>query len=207
MIIEKRHLPECVIAVAMRIAAEVVERLQFSEDGDVDLRAESLLEFIQRGDFITQQKRAQCIGAEGCWAHNVIVPIERGSPIRNYNKSQTISALHLDLLARPVFFFGHPSRFTVLPISACEAPVMTENRSIVSCYFCEDPKFRLAVAHVLSQMRLVLPTDGENHLTLRLLCHSLFQLRDQPVALIPCVIPKVENPLALPCQAAEDKSP
>src|SRR5439155_22311433 len=78
VIVEKRHLPECVIAAAMRIAAEVVERLQFSEDGDVDLRAQSLLEFIQRGDFITQQKRAQCIGAEGCWAHNVIVPIERG---------------------------------------------------------------------------------------------------------------------------------
>ncbi len=75
MIIEESDLAERVKPATMRITAEVVQRLQFSEDGDVDGSAESVLEIIQSGDFIAQQKRAQCIGAEGSWSHNVIVPI------------------------------------------------------------------------------------------------------------------------------------
>ena len=75
MIIEEGDLAERVKPAAMRITAEVVQRLQFSENGDVDGCAESVLEIIQSGDFIAQQKSAQRIGAEGCWPHNVIVPI------------------------------------------------------------------------------------------------------------------------------------
>lgn len=75
MIIEESDLAECVKPATMRITAEVVQQLQFSEDGNVDGSAESVLEIIQSGDFIAQQKRAQCIRAEGSWPHNVIVPI------------------------------------------------------------------------------------------------------------------------------------
>jgi len=67
VIIEERDLAERVKPAAMRITAEAVQRLQFSGDGDVDGSAESVLEIIQSGDLLAQQKRAQCIGAEGCW--------------------------------------------------------------------------------------------------------------------------------------------
>jgi len=77
---------ERVKPAAMRITAEVVQWFQFSEDGDVDGSAESVLEIIQSGDSLAQQQGAQCIGAEGSWSHNVIVPIGAGPPDRNYNK-------------------------------------------------------------------------------------------------------------------------
>jgi hypothetical protein len=52
VIIEEGDLAERVKPAAMRITAEVVQRLQFSEDGDVDGSAESVLEIIQSGDLI-----------------------------------------------------------------------------------------------------------------------------------------------------------
>jgi len=76
VIIEASDFAERVKPAAMRITAEVVQRLEFTEDGDVDGSAESVLEIIQSGDFVAQQKRAQSIGAEGSWPYNVIVPIE-----------------------------------------------------------------------------------------------------------------------------------
>jgi hypothetical protein len=47
VIIEESDLAERVKPAAMRITAEVVQRLQFAEDGDVDGSAESALEIIQ----------------------------------------------------------------------------------------------------------------------------------------------------------------
>src|ERR1700686_4809270 len=52
VIIEESDLAERVKPATMRITAEVAQRLQFSEDGDVDGSAESVLEIIQSGDFI-----------------------------------------------------------------------------------------------------------------------------------------------------------
>ena len=57
-IVENGDLEERVVSAAMRIAAEIIQRFQFTEDGDVDRSAESLLEIVQSGDFIAQQKRA-----------------------------------------------------------------------------------------------------------------------------------------------------
>ena len=82
---------ERVVPAAMGVTAEVIQRLEFAEDGDVDGSAESLLEFVQSGDFISQQKRAQSIGAEGCWSHNVIVPTGTDPPfgtITNLGRSR-----------------------------------------------------------------------------------------------------------------------
>jgi hypothetical protein len=64
VIIEESDLAECVKPAAMRITAEVVQRLQFSEDGDVNESAERVLEIIQSGDSIAQQKCAKGIRAE-----------------------------------------------------------------------------------------------------------------------------------------------
>jgi hypothetical protein len=58
VIIEERDLAERIKPAAMRITAEVVQRLQFSEDGDVDGSAKSVLEIIQRGDLLAQQECA-----------------------------------------------------------------------------------------------------------------------------------------------------
>ena len=60
----------------MGVAGEIIQRLEFTEDGDIDRRAEGLFEFLESGDFVAQQKGAQVIGAEGKGPHNVIVPIE-----------------------------------------------------------------------------------------------------------------------------------
>ena len=49
----------------MGVAGEIIQRLEFTEDGDIDRRAEGLFEFLESGDFVAQQKGAQVIGAEG----------------------------------------------------------------------------------------------------------------------------------------------
>ena len=71
----------------MGVAAEVIQWFELAKDGDVDGAAEGLLHFVEGGDLIAQQKRAQCIGAVGEGSHNVIVPTTAIPHDRYYNKS------------------------------------------------------------------------------------------------------------------------
>jgi hypothetical protein len=45
-----------------------------------------LLQFVEGGDLVAQQKRAKCIGAVGGGSHNVIVPAIPIPTDRYYNK-------------------------------------------------------------------------------------------------------------------------
>jgi hypothetical protein len=65
VIVEKGDLAQRVVSAAMGIAGEVIQRFEFAEDSDVDGSAESLFQFVPSGDLVAQQKRTQCIGAEG----------------------------------------------------------------------------------------------------------------------------------------------
>jgi len=47
-------------ALTMGVAAEVIQWFEFAKDGDVDGVAEGLLHFVEGGDPMAQQKRAQC---------------------------------------------------------------------------------------------------------------------------------------------------
>ena len=59
----------------MGIAGEIVQLLQFSKDGQVDLGTESALEFAEGGHLGLEQVSTQDVGAEERWSHNVRVPI------------------------------------------------------------------------------------------------------------------------------------
>src|SRR5258708_37033450 len=72
----------------MGVAGEVVQRLQFSEDRDIDRRAKGLFEFVEGGNLGAHEQRTQFVGAVGEGSHNVIVPTAIEPPVRNYNKSR-----------------------------------------------------------------------------------------------------------------------
>jgi len=75
-IVKASDFAQGIVSAAMGIAGEVIQRLEFAEDRDIDRGAEGLFQFVQSSDFVAQQKRAQGIGAEGEGSHNVIVPTE-----------------------------------------------------------------------------------------------------------------------------------
>jgi hypothetical protein len=52
VIVEKGDLAQRVVSAAMGIAGEIIQRFQFTEDGNVDRSAESLFQFVQGGDFV-----------------------------------------------------------------------------------------------------------------------------------------------------------
>src|ERR1051326_9158650 len=58
---------------AMRIAGQVVELFELSEDGEIDVRAEGPFEIRKYCDFVVEQQLSQRIGREGERSHNVIV--------------------------------------------------------------------------------------------------------------------------------------
>src|SRR5713226_1518971 len=86
VIVKTGDLAQGIVSTAMGVAGEIIQRFEFTEDGDVDRGTESLFQFVQSGDLVAQQKRAQFIGAEGEGSHNVIVPTALCPPDRNYNK-------------------------------------------------------------------------------------------------------------------------
>src|ERR1039457_2527130 len=86
-VIETSDFAERIVSTAMGVAGDVIQRLEFAEDGHIDCGAEGLFQFIEGGDLATQQQRTQFIGAEGERSHNVIVPAKRWPSTRNYNKS------------------------------------------------------------------------------------------------------------------------
>jgi len=49
----------------MGVADEVIQGFELAEDGDIDRGAEGLLQFVESGDLVAQQKRAQFMGVEG----------------------------------------------------------------------------------------------------------------------------------------------
>src|ERR1039457_2422209 len=107
-VIETSDFAERIVSTAMGVAGDVIQRLEFAEDGHVDRGAEGLFQFIESGDLATQQQRMQFIGAEGEGSHNVIVPVVWISPVRNYNKSAR--ALHFPaktLRCPPAGWTGH----------------------------------------------------------------------------------------------------
>ena len=60
----------------MRVAGEIVQQFEFSEDGDIHGSAEGLFEFVEGGDFAAQEGLAQRVWEEGSGSHNVRVPSE-----------------------------------------------------------------------------------------------------------------------------------
>jgi hypothetical protein len=72
---EASDLRQRVVTSAMGIADEIVELLQFSEDGQVDGGSKSALELVKGGHLGVEQMLTQDVGVEQRWPHNVIVPI------------------------------------------------------------------------------------------------------------------------------------
>ena len=87
MIVKAGDFAQRIVSAAMGVAAEIIQWFELAKDGDVDGVAEGLLHFVEGGDLVAQQKRAQCIGAVGEGSHNVIVPTTAIPPDRYYNKS------------------------------------------------------------------------------------------------------------------------
>ena len=77
----------------MGVAGEVIQRLNFTENRDIDRRAKGLFQFVEGGNLGAHEQRTQFVGAVGERSHNVIVPVTAGRPIRNYNKSGCTSAI------------------------------------------------------------------------------------------------------------------
>ncbi len=75
--VEAGSLTEGIVAAAMGIAGEVIQKLEFAKDGEVGASAERAFEFGQGCDFVAQQVLAESLGIEGEWSHNVIVPIKQ----------------------------------------------------------------------------------------------------------------------------------
>jgi hypothetical protein len=86
MVVKAGDFAQSIVSAAMGVAGEVIQRFELAEDGDIDRGAEGLLHFVEGGDLVAQQKRAQFIGAVGDGSHNVIVPIAMIPPDRHYNK-------------------------------------------------------------------------------------------------------------------------
>ena len=121
----------------MGIAGEVIQRFEFAEDGDIDRSAESLFQFVQSGDFVAQQKRAQCIGAEGEGSHNVIVPTSQFLLIGTITNRRPLGyCLSGGANGR---IFGIPNHPVFLRNLHQRSQIMTEDRLIVSCYFRGGP--------------------------------------------------------------------
>src|ERR1700686_1131670 len=80
----------------MGVAGEVIQRLKFSEDRDIDRRAKGVFEFVEGSNLGAHEQRTQFVGAVGEGSHNVIVPVDIERPIRNYNKSGSASATGWD---------------------------------------------------------------------------------------------------------------
>ncbi len=73
VVVKASDLAQSIVSAAMGVAGEVVQRFEFAEDSDIDGSAESLLQLVEGGDLVAQQKCLQRIAAEREGSHNVIV--------------------------------------------------------------------------------------------------------------------------------------
>ncbi|SRR2546427_13261399 len=87
MVVKTGDFAQSIVSAAMGVAGEVIQRFELAEDGDVDGVLRACFIFVEGGDLVAAQKRAQFIGAIGEVSHNVIVPITTIPPDRYYNKS------------------------------------------------------------------------------------------------------------------------
>ena len=55
MVIEADDFAEGVVTAAMRVAGEVVQRLELAEDGDSEVGSENALQLRQGGDLVAAQ--------------------------------------------------------------------------------------------------------------------------------------------------------
>ena len=74
LLVETGDFAQGIVSATMGVAGEIIQRLEFPEDRDIDRGSESLFQFAQGGDLAAQQKHTQFIGAKGEGSHNVIVP-------------------------------------------------------------------------------------------------------------------------------------
>src|SRR2546427_3621648 len=73
-LVEMGDFMKGIVSAAMGVAGEVIQRLEFAEDRDIDRGAEGVFQFVEGGDLAAQEQRTQFIGAKGERSHNVIVP-------------------------------------------------------------------------------------------------------------------------------------
>ena len=122
----------------MGVAGEVVQRLEFAEDRDIDRGAKGLFQFVEGGDLAAQQQRTQFIGAERERSHNVIVPVKYTPYIRNYNKLAHPPPLpaqaHESHACKRFMQFGASNREEQRTL------VMTDKRLRRNIYFCGSAK-------------------------------------------------------------------
>src|SRR6266436_5643064 len=85
-LVEMGDFMKGIVAAAMGVTGEIIQRLEFAEDRDIDRGAEGLFEFVESGDLAAQKQRTQFIGSKGERSHNVIVPTAYAPYVRNYNK-------------------------------------------------------------------------------------------------------------------------
>ena len=50
MVVKAGDFAQGIVSAAMGVAGEVIQRLEFAEDGDVDGGAEGLFQFVEGGD-------------------------------------------------------------------------------------------------------------------------------------------------------------
>jgi len=70
---------------AMGVAGHVVELLELSENGKIDIRAEGARQVGERCDFVSERQLPQRIGRERERSHNVIVSTGLRLQSRHYN--------------------------------------------------------------------------------------------------------------------------
>src|SRR5215831_20004746 len=87
-VVKTGDLAEGIVATAMRIAGEVIEKFEFAEYGEAGAAAENLFEFRQGGDPVAEQVLAQQLRVKGDGSHNVIVPTRRPSQSELYHISR-----------------------------------------------------------------------------------------------------------------------
>jgi hypothetical protein len=78
---ETGDLAKSVETAAMRVAGQVVEFFELSENGEVDVRAEGTFQIGEGCDFVMEQQLSHRIGREDERSHNVIVATERPDTI------------------------------------------------------------------------------------------------------------------------------
>jgi hypothetical protein len=73
-VVEAGDFAEGIVAAAMGIAGEVIEKFELAEYGEAGAGAEDLFELRQGGDFVAEQVLAEQLRVKKDGSHNVIVP-------------------------------------------------------------------------------------------------------------------------------------
>ena len=121
----------------MRVAGQVVEFFELSENGEVDIRAEDAFQIGKRCDFVAEQQLPQGIRREGERSHNVIVATERQHYNRDYNITDMNRARVGSVSTAHQYW---TSRLLKGMIRNRQPLIMLLSRPLMSCYFCVGPK-------------------------------------------------------------------